>query len=152
MSRKAYHSTIFAPKNPEKYVGNSKIKTRSSWETKFCHFCDNNENVIKWNYEGVSIQYIDENGKPHRYYPDFLIEILDKSGIIKKILIEVKPLKETLPPKKPKKISKSYVESLQTYNKNLAKWEAAAAWCKQKGIKFRVVNEGDIFHQGGKRR
>jgi hypothetical protein len=40
----------------------------------------------------------------------------------------------------------------QQYVKNMAKWEAAGAWCKQQGIKFRIVNEGDIFHQGGKRK
>jgi hypothetical protein len=27
----------------------------------------------------------------------------------------------------------------------MAKWEAANAWCKNKGIKFRVINESDIF-------
>ena len=31
---------------------------------------------------------------------------------------------------------------------NQAKWAAARAYSKQKGIYFRVINEGDIFHQG----
>jgi hypothetical protein len=35
---------------------------------------------------------------------------------------------------------------------DIAKWEAATAWCKQQGVKFRVVNEDEIFHQGKKRR
>ena len=34
---------------------------------------------------------------------------------------------------------------------NMAKWEAATAWCKQKGIRFRVVTENDLFHQGKRR-
>jgi hypothetical protein len=40
----------------------------------------------------------------------------------------------------------------EQYVKNIAKWEAANAWCKQQGIRFRVVNEDDIFHKGTKRR
>jgi hypothetical protein len=35
---------------------------------------------------------------------------------------------------------------------NHAKWEAAAKWCRLKGVQFRIINEGDIFHQGKKRR
>jgi hypothetical protein len=62
-------------------------------------------------------------------------------------LIKVKPASQTLR----EKVGKSLYNQEQ-YIKNLAKWEAATAWCKQKGIKFRVVNEGDIFHQGSKRR
>ena len=34
---------------------------------------------------------------------------------------------------------------------NMAKWEAATAWCKQKRIRFRVVTENDLFHQGKRR-
>jgi hypothetical protein len=34
------------------------------------------------------------------------------------------------------------------YVKNMAKWEAARAWCKQQGVFFRVVSENDIFHNG----
>ena len=31
---------------------------------------------------------------------------------------------------------------------NQAKWEAARAWCKQKGIMFRIVTEKEIYHTG----
>ena len=34
---------------------------------------------------------------------------------------------------------------------NQAKWTAARAFCKQKGMMFRVINESDIFHQGKRR-
>ena len=61
--------------------------------------------------------------------------------------MEVKPIGQTLR----EKVGKSLYNQEQ-YVKNLAKWEAATAWCRQKGIKFRVVNEDDIFHQGKKRR
>ena len=37
------------------------------------------------------------------------------------------------------------------YVRNMAKWEAARAWCKNRKILFRVINENDIFHRGKKR-
>jgi len=40
----------------------------------------------------------------------------------------------------------------EQYIKNMAKWEAGNNWCKQQGIKFRVINENEIFHQGNKLR
>ena len=29
---------------------------------------------------------------------------------------------------------------------NKAKWMSAQMWCKNKGFRFRVINEKDIFH------
>ena len=37
------------------------------------------------------------------------------------------------------------------YARNMAKWRAAQAWCAAHQIKFRVLNEKDLFHQGGRR-
>ena len=34
---------------------------------------------------------------------------------------------------------------------NKAKWQSAQAWCKNKGLRFRIVNEKDLFHQGKRR-
>ena len=34
---------------------------------------------------------------------------------------------------------------------NMCKWEAARAFCAKQGLKFRIVNENDIFHQGSRR-
>ena len=31
---------------------------------------------------------------------------------------------------------------------NMYKWQAAQAWCGQNGLRFRVLTENDIFHQG----
>jgi hypothetical protein len=144
MSRKHYHQSIYVPKHPEKYVGTKSIKCRSSWERKFCVLCDTNPNVLSWNSEGVKIPYLDENNTPHNYYVDFLIKILTKDGIEKLILIEVKPLNQTLPPKKPKRISKSYVESLVLYNKNIAKWNAAKEYGRSKNMEFKIITEQEL--------
>ena len=39
----------FKPSFPRKYKGNAKnIICRSSWERRFCNYCDINENIIEW--------------------------------------------------------------------------------------------------------
>jgi hypothetical protein len=145
MSRKNYSQGIYTPKNPEKYIGRNHINFRSSWEYKFCHFCDSNDRILQWNSESITIDYIDPaDNKWHRYYPDFLIKLVDKNGQVKTLLIEIKPIKETVEPKRPKKISKSYVESLNTYHKNQAKWDAARIFCKKNDIEFQILTEQDL--------
>ena len=39
--------SLFRPHNPRKYKGDVRnIICRSSWENKFCSWCDLNENII----------------------------------------------------------------------------------------------------------
>ena len=39
----------FKPSNPQKYQGDPEnIICRSSWERKFCNYCDTNPNILKW--------------------------------------------------------------------------------------------------------
>ena len=37
------------------------------------------------------------------------------------------------------------------YIRNKAKWEAAGAYAKQNGIRFRIITEKDLFHTGKRR-
>jgi hypothetical protein len=77
------------------------------------------------------------------YVPDFFINYVDKTGKQHAELIEVKPHKQTsLENAGRSKHSQAHAVL------NMAKWEAARAWCKQQGIFFRVVSENDIFHNG----
>jgi hypothetical protein len=104
--------------------------------------------VQNWASESIQIPYRDPlTGKHTIYVPDFFINYVDKNGKKHAEVIEVKPQSQTLR----EHVGKSRYNQEQ-YVKNLAKWEAAQAWCKQQGIAFRIVNEGDIFHQGSKRR
>jgi len=138
----------FVMKNPEKYVGTKTPLARSSWEFVFMKMLDEHPGVINWASESIQIPYRDPfTGKYTIYVPDFFINYSDKDGKSHAELIEVKPASQTLR----EKVGKSQYNQ-QQYIKNMAKWEAATAWCRQKGIKFRVVNEGEIFHQGAKRR
>ena len=100
--------SIFKPLHPSKYKGNpNNIICRSSWERKFCHWCDKNDSI-------------------------------------KSYVVEVKPKKQTLPPKKRSKITKSYIYECQTYAVNQAKWKAASEFCKDNRIEFKIITEDEL--------
>lgn len=132
--------------NQEKYVGNKSPRYRSSWEYTFMRFCDTNLSVQKWASEAISIPYrCPITGKSTIYVPDFFIQYVDKEGSLHTELIEVKPRNQTLK----EKVGKNRNNQIE-YIRNMAKWQAAQAWCKKQGIKFRIINEQDIFHTGKK--
>jgi hypothetical protein len=137
----------FEMKNPDKYVGKKTPLARSSWEFVFMRMLDENPGVINWASESIQIPYQDPlTGRYTIYVPDFFMVYADKTGKKHAEVIEVKPASQTFR----EQVGKSKYNQEQ-YVKNLAKWEAAQVWCKQQGLVFRVVNEGDIFHQGVKR-
>jgi hypothetical protein len=138
----------FDMKNPEKYIGKKTPLARSSWEFVFMRMLDEHPGVQNWASESIQIPYRDPlSGRHTIYVPDFFVVYVDKDKKKHAELVEVKPASQTIR----EQVVKS-IYNQEQYIKNLAKWEAATAWCKQQGIKFRVVNEGDIFHQGSKRR
>ena len=110
-------------------------------------FCDENPSVSKWASESIKIPYQNPlNGKHTVYVPDFFIQYVDKNGKSMSELIEIKPKRQTRIQAAEKGISTKAAVAM-----NNAKWEAAGAWCRQKGIKFRVITEDDIFHNPKKR-
>jgi len=134
----------FNLKNPDKYVGNKTPTYRSGWEFTFMKFCDEHPNVSQWASEAIRIPYRNPlTGKHTIYVPDFFIVYADKGGRKRVELIEVKPSSQALK----EKLGRSRANQAH-YVVNQAKWEAARAWCKQKGIFFRIVTEQDIFHNG----
>ena len=138
----------FEMKNPSKYVGTKKPLARSSWEFVFMRMLDEHPGVESWASESIQIPYRDPlTGKYSIYVPDFFIVYQDKSGKKNAEVVEVKPKNQTMR----ENVGKSRFNQEQ-YIKNMAKWEAASAWCKQKKVRFRIVNEDDIFHTGSKRR
>jgi len=131
----------FSMKHPEKYVGTKMPTYRSSWEWSFMNFCDNNDSVVKWASEAIQIPYTDPLTERHTVYvPDFFIQYVDKNGHMQLELIEIKPASQTVL----ERVGKNAHNQSQ-FIKNQAKWAAAGAWCKQQGLKFRILNENDIF-------
>jgi hypothetical protein len=138
----------FEMKNPAKYVGKKTPLARSSWEFVFMRMLDEHEGVQNWASESIQIPYRDPlTGKQTIYVPDFFVLYVDKNKKKHAEVVEVKPSNHTLL----EKVGKSRYNQEQ-YVKNMAKWEAANRWCKQQGVRFRVVSEDEIFHQGGKRK
>lgn len=137
----------FNLKHPEKYVGNRTPTYRSGWEFQFMKFCDEHPSVTQWASEAIRIPYRNPlTGKQTIYVPDFFIAYADRDGKQRVELIEVKPSNQTL-----KERTGRSLANQAHWVINQAKWEAARAWCKQKGIFFRIVTEADIFHQGRRR-
>lgn len=133
----------FTMKHPEKYVGTKTPTYRSSWEWSFMNFCDNNPHIMKWASEAIQIPYKDPlTGRQTVYVPDFFIQYLDKKGRMLVELIEIKPASQTIL----ERVGKNKYNQ-QQFVKNQAKWAAATLWCRQQGIKFRILNENDIFSQ-----
>ena len=136
----------YKPKNPQKYQGNpNNIICRSSWERKLCVWCDVNKNIISWASEEMSIPYLSpKDNRVHRYYPDYLIKVKEKNNKISSYVIEVKPKKQTQPPKKRSRVTKSYIYECQTYAINQAKWKAANEFCKDNKIEFKIITEDEL--------
>ncbi len=110
-----------------------------------CQWCDTQPNVLKWASEEFSIPYVSpKDGKVHRYYPDFLIEYRDTGGKVKKQIIEVKPKRQTRPPERKSRVTKSYLYEAATYEINMAKWKAAGEFAKDNGIEFRIITEDEL--------
>lgn len=136
----------YRPIHPEKYKGDpTNIIWRSLWERKFCVYCDSNTNIIEWQSEEFCIPYRSPiDNKIHRYFPDFFIKYKDTDGKIKSSLIEVKPLRQTAPPVKPKRQTKKYLSEAFEYAKNQAKWQAAREYCKDRMWEFKVLTEKEL--------
>lgn len=140
------YKTKYKTTNPSKYMGNpTNIICRSLWERRVCKYLDENTNVIRWGSEEVVIPYYSPvDKKVHRYFTDFIAEIRTSENEIKTYIIEVKPKKQTKPPKKRKK-TKSYIKECITYSINEAKWESAKQYCKKKGWDFIILTEDNIL-------
>ena len=140
------HKSRYKPSHPKKYKGDvNNIICRSSWERKFCRWCDLTENILEWGSEEFFIPYLSPvDNRVHRYFPDFIVKLKESSGKIKTLIVEVKPKKQTIPPKTPKRRTKSYLYECKTYAVNLAKWQAAKEFCDDRKIEFKIITEDEL--------
>jgi hypothetical protein len=131
----------FIPTNPQKYIGKQPITYRSGWELQFMRVLDLHPNVVGWSSESITIPYRNPlTGQMTVYVPDFLVVYLDRDGGKHCEMIEVKPLKET-----PGYTGKVPMRTKLVQAINLAKWQAAAAYCAKRNWRFRVATEAEMF-------
>ena len=143
--------SYYVPVNKEKYKGSMPIICRSSWERRFCEYCDLNSSITYWSSEGFTIPYISPiDKKYHNYFIDFVILVKRKTNDKVKqhvILIEIKPKNQTKPPiPTPKnRMTIKYKKQVETYLINQSKWKATKEFCKKKGFEFLILTE-DTFN------
>ena len=148
-----WKSGKYYPVNPGKYIGDTyNIIYRSSWEYKFCQYCDINPNITKWSSEPTCIPYwspVDK--KEHKYYVDYYIQV-KKGDNYENWLIEIKPEDQYSLASKPilegnvtEKKLRNYNHRLKTWIINRAKFEAATRYAESRGYKFGAINEKFIL-------
>jgi hypothetical protein len=127
-------------KNTNKYVGKGVPRYRSGWEHAFMRFLDNNEHVVNWASESITIPYRNPvTGKQSMYVPDFLITYRNKNNQLVAELVEIKPKKQSVIE------SKMSAREGAVVAVNYAKWDAATKWARRNGLTFRVITEDDMF-------
>ena len=136
----------YRPNNPLKYKGDYRnIIYRSLWELKFMKYCDSNQNILEWGSEEFCLPYKSPlDNKVHRYFPDFYIKVRESTGKIKKMIIEVKPKRQCMEPKRQKKKTRGYIYEVREYAKNQAKWKAATEYCLDRGLEFKILTENEL--------
>lgn len=136
----------YVVRNPAKYVGKNRPRYRSGWELSFMVFLDQNNHILQWASEAISIPYRHPlTGKQTIYVPDFFIQYRTRDNTTRAEIIEIKPKKQSIIESKMNSRDRAVVVI------NLAKWQAANQWCKRAGLKFRVLTEDQLFWQGGQR-
>lgn len=149
--KSGYVQGYYPIQETKKYKGKGPIIYRSSWERKFCIYCERTPEIDYWSSESFSIKYFNPiDKKYHQYFPDFFIHL--KSG--ENVLVEVKPksqLKKPIPPKRrSKKSIETYSNSMKIWLVNMAKIEYAKAFCASRNWTFWIVTE-DFFKLQNKR-
>ncbi len=111
----------------------------------FCQYCERSPDIRWWTSEAFAIPYHNPfDGKDHSYFPDFLLFMEDGS----KIIAEVKPKFQLVPPRKPRSKSpdvlRRYQRDLDTYRTNMLKIRAAKEFAERRGARYLLVTE-DFF-------
>jgi hypothetical protein len=104
-------------------------------------YLDTNSSVIQWSSEEIVIPYVSPvDNRIHRYFPDFFVRT--KTGAM---VLEVKPLSQATPPEVKKRKTRKYINEVVTFGVNQAKWKAATEYCLDRGWKFKVITEQELF-------
>lgn len=106
-------------------------------------YLDNHPDVLSWSSETIIIRYrCPVTGRIRRYFPDFKVTFKNRQGLIETVIYEIKPASQTRPPQRK---SKYYVQHVNTFMVNKAKWSAAIDYCKRRNLKFKILTENELF-------
>jgi hypothetical protein len=140
--KSAYTQGYFPLVECQKYQGSGPIIYRSSWERKFCIYCERNPEIKWWSSESLCIKYFNFlDNAYHNYFPDFLVHL--QNG--KTIIVEVKPKAQLRKPEKPKRITKKSTEAFkwayEAWVTNMSKKQAAEEYAISRGWEYQIVTE-----------
>jgi len=103
-------------------------------------YLDRQPEVLRWSSEEIIIPYRSPiDNRVHRYYPDFWVKTDQGES-----LIEIKPKKQTKPPKSNPKHKRRYLKEVKTWGINEAKWKAAQEFCEHRGWKWQIITEDTL--------
>lgn len=148
IGQKQFKQGKYNPINKSKYIEKGSPIYRSGWELKCFLTLDKNPAVIKWGSENIILPYVDptRNHTVHQYVVDLFFEAYDPNGNIVRYLVEVKPFKETQPPKiSARKKQETIAYETITYARNCAKWQSAIKFARSKGWKFLIWTEKQLI-------
>lgn len=132
--------------NVDKCINGCSVKYKSKYEQRMMTYLDTSSSIIKWGYEVLIIAYVSPyDGKEHNYEVDFYAEAYATDDTIKKLAIEVKPLKQVLPPTGNNRSAKTKKIEESVYQLNQVKWEFARKWCDGEGIEFKTITENELY-------
>ena len=81
-----------------------------------------------------------------------MIKVKESDGKLKKYVIEIKPKKQTVEPKKKSRVTKAYITEVKTYAVNQAKWKYAREFCKDNSLEFKIITEDQLYGRGVSRK
>lgn len=149
-------SGAYVVKNIGKYIGDlNKVYYRSGLELKLFIEIDNDPKVVRWEAEpnNLKVKYISPvDRKEHTYYPDVYCEKIVKDSLVK-FLIEIKPKKFVLEPKRPNKTGDQKVDAKRNnrywalkrrHAVIHAKRKSAENLAKRRGMKYIFITEDYI--------
>ena len=97
--------------------------------------------------EEITVPYYSPiDGKMHKYYIDFYAKIKDKDENVTTYLIEIKPFKQTQPPKQGKRTTRKYLAERNRFIINQCKWNAARKFAEHNNVKFLILTEKTLYN------
>ena len=134
---------VYRPVNRNKLLNRMSPYCRSSWEYQFAKWCDFNEHIVSWGFEYTVVPYY-YKGRIKRYFVDFTVNFDDG----RTILFEIKPSKQTKPPKSKSRKTKRYLYESETFAINSLKWQSAKQYADKKGYVFQILTEHELKKMG----
>ncbi|WIC41409.1 hypothetical protein MA9V1_145 [Chryseobacterium phage MA9V-1] len=124
----------------DKYVGARPVIYRSGLELKVFNLFERSPGIKHWSSEPdfIVIKYM-YGGKLRQYNVDVYAEY--HNGV--KEIIEIKPYAQTQQPEAHRYFGKEarYAKDVETYQRNIAKWEAAWKYANENNMRFKIITD-----------